>query len=165
MNINETALRVAEKLSKKGKFHWDGSLFDFIEPFIAELAKDAEPVAEVSEASETIPYPHLSRLVDVGVLPVGSKLYLHPPFEQHNGGQAHTDHPLHHYDRTCPACQQESPTVERCDVPDGWQLVPKEAEDEMLEAWKCQIMVPVGSDPMAKARRAYKAMLAAAPKP
>ena len=47
-------------------------------------------------------------------------------------------------------------------IPEGVALVPVEPSEAMLEAWKAQIMVPVGSSPEAKARRAYKAMLAAA---
>ena len=43
-----------------------------------ELCKGQEPVAEVRAANEAIQYPHLVRLVDVGQLPTGSKLYLHP---------------------------------------------------------------------------------------
>ena len=43
-----------------------------------ELCKGQEPVAEVRAANEAIQYPHLARLVDVGQLPTGSKLYLHP---------------------------------------------------------------------------------------
>lgn len=47
----------------------------------------------------------------------------------------------------------------------GYKLVPLEVTDAMLEAWKNEICIPVGSSPEAKARRAYKAMLAAAPLP
>lgn len=47
----------------------------------------------------------------------------------------------------------------------GWKLVPLEVTDAMLEAWKNELCIPVGSSPEAKARRAYKAMLAAAPLP
>lgn len=47
----------------------------------------------------------------------------------------------------------------------GYKLVPLEITDAMLEAWKHELCIPIGSSPEAKARRAYKAMLAAAPLP
>ena len=48
-------------------------------------------------------------------------------------------------------------------APEGWKLVPVDVTDAMLEAWKRELCVPVGSSPEARARRAYRAMLAAAP--
>ena len=37
-----------------------------------------EPVAQVVTASATIPYPHIERLVDIGTLKAGTKLYTAP---------------------------------------------------------------------------------------
>ena len=34
-----------------------------------------KPVAWVVTASESIPYPHIERLVDIGTIPAGTKLY------------------------------------------------------------------------------------------
>jgi len=48
-------------------------------------------------------------------------------------------------------------------IPAGYALVPIDVTDAMLEAWKNQLMIPVGSSPESKARRAYKAMISAAP--
>lgn len=43
-DIKELALRHAEAAGAKG-FHWDGSLYDFVEPFLAAYLAEQEPVA------------------------------------------------------------------------------------------------------------------------
>ena len=45
MDIKELALRVAEEASGAKGFHWDGSLFDFVEPFLAAYHAEQEPVS------------------------------------------------------------------------------------------------------------------------
>lgn len=47
-DIKELALRYAEAAGVKG-FHWDGSLFDFVEPFIAAYLAEQEPVAWITK--------------------------------------------------------------------------------------------------------------------
>ena len=46
-----------------------------------------------------------------------------------------------------------------------WVMAPLAATDEMLDAWKRELVVPSGASAEARARRAYRAMLAAAPTP
>jgi len=78
--FEQMALRVAKDVGLVGEF---GTLTErdikaFASRIRDELCKGQEPVAEVRAANDTIRYPHLARLVDVGLLPTGSKLYLHP---------------------------------------------------------------------------------------
>lgn len=60
-----------------------------------------------------------------------------------------------------------APMLASARVPDGWQLVPVEATDEMCEAaWESDASDYVGEHRrIHRADLAYKAMLAAAPKP
>lgn len=70
-DTKELALRVAEAAGVKG-FHWDGSLFDFVEPFLAAYLAEQEPVAQIDE------FGVFKDLTD-DYLPEGTKLYAAPP--------------------------------------------------------------------------------------
>lgn len=41
--IRVLALDIASELSKDEKFHWSGSLFNFVDPFLAAITEKAEP--------------------------------------------------------------------------------------------------------------------------
>lgn len=73
--IRAVALDLASKLSKDGKFHWDGSLFDLVDPLLADINAKAEPVFEVgfgwlkTKSGNITPCPN------------GTLLYTHPAID------------------------------------------------------------------------------------
>jgi hypothetical protein len=97
-DIKELALRHAEAAGVKG-FHWDGSLYDFVEPFLAAYLAEQEPVDYRYKGTDGFWYRKIPS--DVRVVQT-QPLFTAPPLPE----PAHSDHPMRHYDRTCPACNE-----------------------------------------------------------
>lgn len=74
---------------------------------------------------------------------------------------AHTDHPLRHYDRTCPACNEPPAHIT---APEGWKLVPVEPTPAMLNQGIHAFNETLGT-PYTRLDAEWAAMLAAAPQP
>lgn len=172
MNLNEITLRVAkarEALDSMDDFARMADidaigarkvLTEFIE-LIEELAKESEPVAECVRIREGYDNHDYKTLVNV---PPFGLLYLHPaiPAPLPDEVRELVDR-LRSYHICTVTNNEAADMIERLaanSIPEGWQLVPKEPTDGMLDAAS---QVDCSPDWMLRAE--YKAMLAAAPKP
>lgn len=153
LHIEAREKRIAELESEvtrlSASWRGDATVADALEEHIAELEAQiaAAPVPVVEEK-------------DLWALLPNSAWYLDPP----DGGNVSLLEQLQRMSKDAAAYRSTALQAPVREVP-GYKMVPLEVTDAMLEAWKHELCIPVGSSPEAKARRAYRAMLAAAPLP
>ena len=78
-------------------------------------------------------------------------------------GAAHTDHPMRHYDRTCPACNPDAPTLAELSAKAGDSLIANARfMDELLNAYRAGRLREIGEGEVVVPKEPTEAMVDAA---